>query len=82
MQIEHPNAPALSVQEREQLDKLKIAIEQATADGKLTAAEFEAIQRMMRADHHISVEELGLIRELITNQIQQDRLIIDWELKH
>lgn len=81
MQIEHPNAPAVSIQEQEQLDKLKAAIERVTADGKLTAAEFEAIQRMMRADHKISVEELGLVRELITNQIQQGRLIIDWESK-
>ena len=81
MQIEHPNASALSLQEQEQLGKLKAAIKRVTADGRLTAAEFDTIQRMMRADHKISVEELGLVRELITNQIQQGRLIIDWESK-
>ncbi|MGP1385635.1 MAG: hypothetical protein ACTS2F_18875 [Thainema sp.] len=82
MQIEHPNAPALTVQEQEQLDKLKAVIERATADGKLTSAESETIQKLIRADHQISVEELGLVRELITNQIQQGKLVIDWEEKH
>lgn len=82
MQIEHPNAQALSPQEQEQLDKLKAVIERATVDGRLTAAEYENIQRMMRADHQISVEELGLVRELITNQIQQGKLVIEWEQRH
>ncbi len=69
---------APSPAELKDLEKLRVLIERAVADGKLTKHEMESIQAAMRADGKVSFEELELCRQLIWEKIQNGELEYDW----
>ncbi|HEY9614999.1 hypothetical protein [Allocoleopsis sp.] len=69
---------APSPAELQDLEKLRVLIERAIADGKLTKYEMESIQAAMRADGKVSFEELELCRQMIWEKIQSGELEQDW----
>ncbi len=69
---------APSPAELQDLEKLRVLIERAVADGKLTKHEMESIQAAMRADGKVTFEELELCRQLIWEKIQNGELEYDW----
>ncbi|GET35964.1 MULTISPECIES: hypothetical protein [Microseira] len=78
MKISRPNAKNPTAEEIRQLEKLKAAIERATADGKVTRQELETIKAAEWADGKISVEELELYRTLILEKIEKGELEYEW----
>lgn len=78
MQVNHPGELPLSPDELKDLDKLKVLIERATADGKLTEAELETVKAAIRADGKISFQELDLVQQLIYDKIQSGELEMSW----
>ncbi|HEY9658812.1 MAG TPA: hypothetical protein V6C65_10200 [Allocoleopsis sp.] len=78
MKMERFNAPPLSFEELQDLDKLKRLIEQAVADGKVTKAEMESIKAAIAADGKVSFEELELCQNLIWSKVQNGELEVSW----
>ncbi len=77
MRIEHPNAPALTQADLQQLDTLKALVEGAIADGVLTAAEQSQVKAILLQDN-APVQELDLVQTLIWDKIQSGELVIEW----
>lgn len=77
MKIERPNANSPTPEELQDLARLKKAIEQVTANGKVSKAECERIKGIMWADGKITPEELELCRTMIYNKITAGEL--EWE---
>jgi len=77
MKIERPNAKLPTPEELQDLEKLKTAIEQVIANGKVSKAESERIKTMMWADGKITPEELELCRTMIYSKINAGEL--EWE---
>jgi hypothetical protein len=78
MEISRPNHPELTVEEQQELAKLKKIIEQASADGVLTKAERDRISAAMAADRKVTCEELDLIRTLINEKVAEGKLVLDY----
>lgn len=78
MKMERFNASPLSFQEIQDLDKLKLLIQQAVADGKVTKAELESIKAAIAADGKVSFEELELCQQLIWSKVQNGELEVGW----
>lgn len=77
MKIERPNANSPTPEELQDLARLKTAIEQVIANGKVSKAECERIKGIMWADGKITPEELELCRTMIYNKISNGEL--EWE---
>lgn len=78
MKIERPNAPASSLKELQDLEKLKALIERAVADGILTKQEMESIKSAISADGKVTYEEISLCRKLIWDKIDNGELEYCW----
>lgn len=78
MEISYPNMKDLSPEEQNNLERLKSVIEKSVADGVLTIQEFEQIAAVMRKNHHITPQELQLVRTLIREKINRGELIVDF----
>jgi hypothetical protein len=78
MEISRPNARELTPEELQDLEKLKVTIEKATADGKLTQYELDRIKAIAWSDNKILSEELELVRTLIREKIERGELEIDY----
>lgn len=78
MQIERPCAKELSLQENQELAQLKGLIEKAIADGQITRQENEMIQTALWKDGKVSVQELDLVRALISQKLDRGELSYDW----
>lgn len=78
MEIHHPNHAALTVEEQQQLDRLKQVIEQVTADGKLTQVEIERIKAVVWSDKVVSPEELEVITKMVREKIASGELAVEW----
>ena len=60
------------------LEKLRHVIEQAIADGKVTAQEMQRIKAIIWSNGNVSAEELDLVRELIHEKVANGELVYDW----
>ena len=79
MEISIPQDKKPTPEELKELEKLKVIIENAIADGKLTEPEFARIKAAIRADNKVTVEELELVRTLIHDKIASGELQRVWE---
>ncbi len=75
MEISIPKGQEPTPEELKELEKLKVIIEKAIEDGKLTEPEFDRIKAAIRADNKVSVEELELVRTLIYDKIKSGELV-------
>jgi hypothetical protein len=78
MEIERPNAKPLTPEDLEDLEKLRMVVERAIADGKLSQVEMETIRVQIHANGKVMVEELDLCRELMAEKIRNGELVIEW----
>ena len=78
MKISHPNAQNPTPEESRDLEKLKAIIERATADGKISRQELDAIKAAQFADGKISIAELELYRTLILERVEKGELEYEW----
>ncbi|MEB3177969.1 MAG: hypothetical protein VKL59_02845 [Nostocaceae cyanobacterium] len=78
MKVSRPNAKELTPQELQQLERLKVVIKNATADGKLSRKELDDIQAAMFADKKVSLEELQLYSKLIQEKLDSGELEMDY----
>ncbi|HEY9657122.1 MAG TPA: hypothetical protein V6C65_01565 [Allocoleopsis sp.] len=78
MEISHPHQRELTVEEQQELDKLRAIIERASADGVITKAERDRIAAAMRADGKVTLEELTLVRTLIQEKVANGELVYDY----
>lgn len=76
MEISHPNSQEPTPEELLDLEKLKVVIEQAIADGRLTQDEVSRIKTAAWADGKITVQELNLVRELVVQKMREGE--IEW----
>ena len=79
MEISIPKGQEPTPEELQELEKLKVIIEKAIEDGKLTGAEFERIKAAIRVDKKVTVEEVELVRTLIYDKIESGELQRVWE---
>ena len=79
MEISIPKGQEPTPEELKELEKLKVIIEKAIEDGKLTEPEFDRIKAAIRADNKVSVEELELVRTLIYDKINSGELVRVWD---
>lgn len=78
MEISHPHQRELTVEEQQELDKLRAIIERASIDGVITRAERDRIAAAMRADGKVTLEELTLVRTLIQEKVASGELVYDY----
>lgn len=78
MEISRPNAQALTPEEQQQLDQLKVVVEQVIADGVLTREERDRIVALMAADAKITPQELDLVRTLIREKAATGEVVLDY----
>ncbi|PSF35002.1 hypothetical protein C7H19_17815 [Aphanothece hegewaldii CCALA 016] len=68
----------LTLEEQQELEKLRAIIEQAIADGIITKGERDRISATMRADGKVMAEELELVRTLINEKVSKGELTLDY----
>jgi uncharacterized membrane protein YebE (DUF533 family) len=78
MEISRPNQAELTTEEQQELEKLRAIIEQASVDGVITQGERERIALAMRSDGKVTLEELELVRTLITEKVTKGELVLDY----
>lgn len=71
MKISRPNAKELSSAEIKELENLKLVIERAVADGRISQQEISEISAVFYADGKVTFEELTLYRQLVTDKVAQ-----------
>lgn len=79
MDIFRPNAPAMTPAMQAELTHLKMMVERAVADGRITADETDQIKRQIAADGQVTFQELELYRQLILDKISDGVLERDIE---
>jgi hypothetical protein len=81
MKIEHPNARAITPEENQELEYLRIKIERAIEDGIITRIELESIKAIMFANSTHNAAQINrqvtLYRHLVSDKINTDELIIE-----
>ena len=73
MKVDRPNAPALTPEETQELNRLRALIETAIADGVVTKDEAATIRTAalnQKQSYELLSQELAMYRELITNKVQ------------
>ncbi len=78
MKMERPDAQSPSPEELEELEKLRVLIERAADDGKITKVEMESIKAAIAADGKVTFEELDLCQKLIWEKIKSGELEFSW----
>lgn len=78
MASEYMREQAPPLEDAKHLEKLKSVIEQAIADGKVTAQEMRMIKAIIWSNGTVSAEELDLVRELIHEKVANGELVYDW----
>ncbi|WP_416668504.1 hypothetical protein [Egbenema bharatensis] len=79
MEISHPHRRELTVEEQQELDKLRQLIERVSADGVITRAERDQISAALRADGKVTYEELSLVRTLVQEKVAQGELTLNYD---
>lgn len=81
MRIEHPNARAITPEESQELEILRVKIEKASEDGVITRTEFESIKASMFTHGSNSAEQIyrqvTLYRHLVSDRINKGELILE-----
>ncbi|MCU0526055.1 MAG: hypothetical protein MUF72_14635 [Elainella sp. Prado103] len=80
MEISRPNQRELTVEEQQELEKLKQIVERAIADGILTKAEREQIVTAIRADGQVTYEELIFVQTFLREKVAKGELILDYSV--
>ncbi len=78
MKMERPNAKPLSPEELEDLEKLRVILERAIADGCVTEDEMNAIKACFSADGKVLFEEIELCQQLIWDKIDRGEIQHGW----
>lgn len=78
MQVERCNAKPLTPVEQQELEKLRVVIMRAVADGVITANEITHIKATIAADGKVLIEELDLVRQLIREKVDRGEIVYDW----
>jgi hypothetical protein len=78
MKMERPNPQPLSPEELQDLEKLRTLLEQAIADGYVTADELNAARARMSADGKVLFEEIELLQQLVWDKIQSGAIEYSW----
>lgn len=79
MEISRPHAKELTLEEKQELAKLKAMIERAVADAILTAQEIEDLRSVTQRhtetmSQELLYEELELYRTLVTEKVRKGEL--------
>jgi hypothetical protein len=81
MRIERPNARKITPKESQELEYLRVKIEQAIEDGIMTRIEFESIKAIMFTDKSNNAEQISrqvtLYRHLVSDKLNNGELIIE-----
>ncbi len=80
MKVEHPNATELTVNEQQELTRLKTIIEKAIADGILSSAESYNIRTAVlstKPSSELLYQELLLYRRLVTDKVIEGVVITE-----
>jgi hypothetical protein len=80
MKVERPNAPELTPEEKQELERLKRIIEGAIADGIITNSEYENIRTSAlekNPSHELLYQALELYRQLVTEKVNAGVLITE-----
>lgn len=80
MKVEHPNAPELTINEQQELTRLKIIIEKAIADGILSSSESYHIRTSVlsaKPSSGLLYQELQLYRQLVTDKVIEGVVITE-----
>lgn len=78
MKIERPNHRPLEKADLAQLEVLKQVIEKAIADGVVTKAERDRIQRTVWADGKVLPQELDMVQDMVWSKIESGELQMEW----
>lgn len=78
MKMERLDAQSPSPEELKELEKLRVLIERAVDDGRITKVEMEAIKAAIAADGKVTFEELDLCQKLIWEKIRIGELEFSW----
>jgi uncharacterized membrane protein YebE (DUF533 family) len=79
MLVEHPNRKELTSNELQSLQKLQAVIDRAIGDGRISKYEMEVIDRTIRGDGKVLVEEVTLVRQLIRDKLDSGLLTQEWD---
>jgi uncharacterized membrane protein YebE (DUF533 family) len=79
MEMSHSDQRELTAEEKQELEKLRKIIEQASADGVITKGERDRITAAMQADGKVTYEELNLTRSLIHEKVAKGELAFDYQ---
>lgn len=80
MRVEHPNALELTINEQQELTRLKEIIENAIADGIVSNFEFYKIRAFVlsaRPSLELLYQELQLYRQLVTEKVSEGVVITE-----
>ena len=78
MEVSRPDQRELTVEEQQELEKLRKIIEKATVDGVMTKGERDRIAAVMGADGKVTCQELDLVRTLIHEKVATGELVLDY----
>lgn len=78
MEVTRPNASEPTPEELMDLEKLKLVVERAIADCKLSEDELRQIKAIVWADGKVTPQELNLIREIVSQKLQNGELEWVW----
>ncbi len=79
MDIYRPQAPDLTPEMTAELARLQTIIEQAIADGHISADEMARIKQHIAADGQVTFQELELYRQLVLEKIASGEVERDIE---
>jgi hypothetical protein len=83
MQINRPNDQEPTPEEIQELERVKVLIDQAIADGKITYAEVERLRNFALSNHKNNPEQLyraiRLYRRLISDKLTNGELLYEFE---
>lgn len=78
MLIEHPNRKELTAEELQSLQKLQAVIDRVAADGKISKYEMDLVDRAIKNDGKVLVEEIAMMRQMIRDKIDSGLLVYEW----
>lgn len=79
MRITRPNAQPLTTEELQSIERLKVVICRATANGRVNRTELDSINAQIHEDHKVTYEELEVFREMVLAKIQAGELEWEWD---
>jgi len=78
MEVERPDAKALSPEEMAHLESLKTVVEKALEDGQFSVGEVDRIESIIWADGKVTYEELRTVHETIQSVMGDMPPDLEW----